>query len=113
MNGLLLAGVLVTAYLQDVGFSTKIALVAHGRTRLAMIADAFGMLTNTAYMVLTGLSAVTTGLSAQTLAAFLAIMVCGALGTGTGMLLSAWLEVRFGVRVDHPLRPRIETHLRE
>ena len=105
MNVLLVGAVAFAAFLQDVAFSAKTGLVAHGRTRLAMLVDGFGMLTSTLYMVLTGLSAVTTGLSAQTVAAFLAIMVCGALGTGTGMLLSAWLEVRFGKPVPHPLKP--------
>ena len=104
MNAGLLVGVLVAAYLQDVAFSCKTGLVAHGRVRLAILADSAGMLTNTLYMVLAAGSAVTTGLSPQTVVAFVGIMVGGMAGTASGMVLSAWLERRFGKPVPHRLR---------
>ncbi len=66
--------------------------------------DAVGMLTSTLYIVATAGVAITSGVSVQTVSAFLAIAVGGSAGTFTGMVLAAHLERRFGRPIPHRLK---------
>ncbi len=78
--------------------------MAHDRRALAVSADAVAMLASTLYIVATAGVAITSGVSVETVAAFLAIAIGGSAGTFTGMALAAHLERRFGRPVPHRMK---------
>ena len=96
--------ILIAAFTQDVLFTSKVALVSHNKAMLAMGMDALAMFASLLYVVLTADTAISNGLSVETVLAFVAVVVGGTLGTGTGMLWAAYLEKTFHKPVTHRLR---------
>lgn len=83
-----LALIFAAAFVQDLCYTAKTALVCRSRRRLAVAADTSAVLASSIYIVLAASVTIRAGLSIETIGAFAAIAVGGACGTVGGMILA-------------------------